>query len=109
MLVLGRLGPVVRDLGQAYRKAALWQCDGPTAPVIDDRERLAPVALAREQPVAQAVGPRRPAMPAASEPGDRAADRGFRLQPGESHPPAASAFAVARVCLRPGGSRRAGI
>ena len=42
----------------------------PAALAVDDRDRAAPVALAREQPVAQAVVDRRVALALAIQPGD---------------------------------------
>ncbi len=47
-------GRVVLDLGQLQRQHRLRQGVGDAVLVVDDREGLAPVALAAEQPVAQA-------------------------------------------------------
>ena len=82
-----RLEPVERALGigelvvgveRARREAVgVGQLDGehlvgqrvrPAVVVVHDRERLAPVALAAEQPVAQLVGDRRLAVPVGFEP-----------------------------------------
>ncbi len=59
--VLGRrqrrlaLGRVVVDVGQLDRQLVVGHGHHPAAVAVDDRDRAAPVALAREQPVAQAV------------------------------------------------------
>ena len=52
------LGGEIGDVGQVHRQHALGQGDRGLriGRVVDDRERLAPVALPREQPVPQAVG-----------------------------------------------------
>ena len=57
------LGLVVRDVGQQDGQLVLRHGHEPARPAVDDRDRAAPVALAREQPVAQAVVDR--AVPAA--------------------------------------------
>ncbi len=56
-LVLVRLGPEVGHLRQLDRQQFFRQRDRQPVGVVDDRERLAPVALPGEQPVAQPVGP----------------------------------------------------
>ena len=63
--VLGRgqraaaLRRVVLDLGQLDRELVLGHGDDPAVLAVDDRDRRAPVALAGDQPVAQAVVDRR--------------------------------------------------
>ena len=47
---------VVSDLGQLHWQHRLGQRDGQPLVVVDDREGLAPVALAAEQPVPELVG-----------------------------------------------------
>ena len=49
------LGRVVLDVGQHDRQLVLGHRDDAAALAVDDRDRAAPVALAREQPVAQPV------------------------------------------------------
>ncbi len=79
--VLGRrqrgapLGRVVGDVGQQDRELVLGHRDDPAALAVDDRDRAAPVALAREQPVAQAVVDRRVALALAIQPGHDALER----------------------------------
>ena len=51
-------GAEVVDLGQQHRQRRLGHRDRQAGVVVHDRERLAPVALPAEQPVAQAVGDR---------------------------------------------------
>ena len=74
--VLGRgqrraaLGRVVGDVGQHDRQLVVGHGDDPAALAVDDRDRAAPVALAREQPVAQAVVDRDVALALAIQPPD---------------------------------------
>ena len=62
-LLVGRqrrlaLGPVVLDLGQLDRQLILGHGDEPVVLAVDDRDRAAPVALARERPVSEAIADR---------------------------------------------------
>ncbi len=52
------LGRVVLDLGQPHRKLVVRHRHHPVALAVHDRDRAAPVALPREQPVAQPVAHR---------------------------------------------------
>ena len=74
--VLGRgqralaLRRVVLDLRQLDRQLLVGHRDDPALVAVDDRDRRPPVALARDQPVAQAVVDRRLAAALGLEPGD---------------------------------------
>ena len=69
------LGLEVRDLGQLHRQHGFRQGDREVQVVVDDRERLAPVALTAEEPVPQLVVDGRLPEPAGHQP---AGDRGLR-------------------------------
>ena len=71
---------VVGDVGQHDGKLVFGHGDDPAALAVDDRDRATPVALAREQPVAQAVVDRHVALALAVQPGD---DRLQRLAVGQ--------------------------
>ena len=75
------LGRVVRDLRQLQRQHRLGQRVRRPLLVEDDREGLAPIALAREEPVAQLVVDRALAPTAGVEPLDH-----HRLRVGEPEP-----------------------
>ena len=64
---LRALGRVVLDLGQLDRELVVGHRDHPAPLAVDDRDRAAPVALAGEQPVAQAVVDREVAEPALAQ------------------------------------------
>ena len=64
------LGRVVLDLGQLDRELLVGDRDHAVALAVDDRDRAAPVALAREQPVAEAVVDRRAALALGAQPLD---------------------------------------
>ena len=74
--VLGRrqrraaLGLVVLNVGQRHRQLVLGDRHEAVALAVDDRDRAAPVALAGDQPVAQAVVDRRVPAPLVLEPRD---------------------------------------
>src|SRR5205814_8912832 len=55
----GALRLEVLDLGQGERQLGVRDRDDATVVAVDDRDRAAPVALAREAPVAQAEADRR--------------------------------------------------
>src|SRR5262249_8411046 len=85
--VLGRgerraaLGLVVIDLGQQDRQLVLRDGDEAAGVAVDDRDRAAPVALARDQPVARAGGGRCGGAGLGGEPAD---DRVERLAVGHA-------------------------
>ena len=66
---------VVLDVRQLHRQLVLGHRHDPAALAVDDRDRAAPVALARDQPVAQAVVDRRVALALAVQPRDDRAER----------------------------------
>ena len=70
---------VVLDLGQQHRQVGLGHGHGAAVRAVDDRDRRAPVALARDQPVAQAVVDRLVALALLPQP---AHDRPERLAVG---------------------------
>ena len=85
-LVAGcRSGPEVGHLGQQHRQHVLGQRDRPVL-VVDDRERLTPVALPGEEPVTQPVAAF-PAAGAAPTPASRWPPR--PRHPGPARPAAA--------------------
>ena len=61
---------VVLDLGQLDRELVVGHRDDAVRLAVDDRDRAAPVALAGEQPVAEAVVDGRLALALALEPRD---------------------------------------
>ena len=75
------LGGVVLDLGELDRELVVGDRDQPAVAAVDDRDRAAPVALAREQPVAEAVVDGGLAQASL---GERRDDRPLRL--GRAHP-----------------------
>ena len=58
------------DVGQENGELVVRHGHLPTRGAVDDRDRTAPVALPREEPVAQAIPDRRLSEPALGEPGD---------------------------------------
>jgi hypothetical protein len=64
------LGQVVVDRRAADRQLVVGHRHDAARVAVDDRDRAAPVALPREQPVAQAVADRRLAEPSLVEPRD---------------------------------------
>ncbi len=74
--VVGDPGLEVDDVGELDGEHLLGHGDRPVALVVHDREGLAPVALPAEEPVAQLVRDRRPALLGALEP---LADHALRL------------------------------
>ena len=77
------LRPVVLDLGQDDRQLRLGHRDRAVVLAVDDRDRAAPVALARHRPVAQAVRDRGGAAALLPQPLDDLRDPFARRQPGE--------------------------
>ena len=67
---------VVLDVGQQQGQLVVGHRHGPAVVAVDDRDRAAPVALAREAPVAETVRDRRRALPPSAQPLD---DRPLRL------------------------------
>src|SRR5207244_2176023 len=61
---------VVLDLGQLYGQLLLGHRDDAATLAVHDRNRAAPVALARDEPVAQAVVHRGVTLSLAIKPGD---------------------------------------
>ena len=77
------LRAVVLDLGQLDRELVLGNRDDSAVGAVDDRDRAAPVALPREQPVAEPVVDGEPAEAARLELVDDPALRGGRGEPVE--------------------------
>ena len=77
------LGPEVLDLRQDDRQLIFGHSDQAVVLAVDDRDRAAPVALARHRPVAQAVGDRRRAAALLAQPLDDLPDRLVGGQAGE--------------------------
>src|SRR5205823_9280068 len=61
---------VVVDLGQQHGKLVFWNGDDSARAAVHDRDGTAPVALARDQPVAQAIADGRPSAAPLAEPFD---------------------------------------
>ena len=106
--VLGRgqrraaLGRVVLDVGQLDRQLLLGHGDHAVALAVDDRDRAAPVALARHQPVAQPVVDRHVPLALEVQPPDDALHPLGRRQPAElagvDHPLVAGVLHERGVC-----------
>ena len=67
----------VRHIGQRYWQRFLGKRDGQPVLVVDDRERLTPVALPGEQPVTQPVGTLALPSPGRFQPADGGRDPGL--------------------------------
>ncbi len=75
---------VVRDVGQQHRQLVVRHRHQPALAAVDHGDRAAPVALAREQPVAQAVVDRAVPAAVAVEPVDDRVERLAVLHPVEA-------------------------